>query len=126
MEERRGATRRCNISVAAAVWRQSKGIESASVHAKSCDVSTRGLYFTSNQRLGAGTRVGLSLTIPLQATGVSLVAVNAKAKVVRVEFGKYGRARRHGHRDRQLQCRPTEICSIVRLGWWLEVCISNS
>jgi len=84
MEERCTA-HRYKISVAVVVWRQSKAMASEIVHAKTRDVSTRGLYFTSNQRFAVGTRVGLSLTLSLQATDGSRVAVDAKAKVVRVE-----------------------------------------
>ena len=82
MEERRTA-HRYKLSVAVVVWRLSKAIASDPVHAKTRDVSTRGLHFTSSQRLAVGTRVGLSLT--LQATNSIWVVVDAKAKVVRVE-----------------------------------------
>jgi len=84
MEERR-TVHRYKISVAVVVWSQSKAMASEVVHAKTRDVSTRGLYFTSNQRFAVGTRVGLSLTLPLQVTDGSRVAVDVKAKVVRVE-----------------------------------------
>jgi hypothetical protein len=60
-------------------------MKSEFVHGKTHDVSTRGLYFTSTQRLAVGTRIGLSLTLPLDATDGSRVLVDAKAKVVRVE-----------------------------------------
>jgi len=84
MEERR-TVHRYKISVAVVVWRQFKAMASEVVHAKTRDVSTRGLYFTSNRRFAVGTRVGLSLTLPLQVTDGSRVAVDVKAKVVRVE-----------------------------------------
>jgi len=84
MEERRTA-RRYKIPVEVIVRLQPNARASESVHAQTCDVSTRGLYFTSNQRLAVGTRIGLSLTLPLDATEASRVVVDAKAKVVRAE-----------------------------------------
>lgn len=84
MEERRTA-RRFKISVAVVVWRKSKVMTSEFVLAETLDVSTRGIYFTSDKRLAVGTRVRLSLTLPLQATDNSWLVVDAKARVVRVE-----------------------------------------
>ena len=84
MEERRTA-HRYKMSAAVVVRHQSKVMASEFVHAKTRDVSARGLYFISNLRFAVGARVGLSLTLPLQATDGSRVAVDAKAKVVRVE-----------------------------------------
>jgi hypothetical protein len=55
------------------------------VLAETLDVSTRGIYFTSNQRLAVGTRVRLSHTLPLQANDSSWLVVDAKARVIRVE-----------------------------------------
>ncbi len=84
MEERRTA-QRYKISAAVLVRRQSKAMASEFVHAETHDVSTRGIFFTSNQRFAVGARVGLSLTIPLQTTDRSQLVVDAKAKVMRVE-----------------------------------------
>jgi hypothetical protein len=84
MEERRTA-HRYKISVAVAVRHRSKAMASEFVLAETLDVSTRGIYFTSNQRLAVGTRVRLSLTLPLQAADSSWLVVDAKARVVRVE-----------------------------------------
>lgn len=84
MEERR-TTCRYKISVAVVVRRQPKATASSIVHAKPRHVSTRGIYFTSNQRLEVWARVGLSLTLPLQTAESSGVVVHAKAKAERVE-----------------------------------------
>jgi hypothetical protein len=84
MEERRTA-QRYKISAAVVVRCQSTAMASEFIHAETHDVSTRGIFFTSNQRFAVGTRVGLSLTIPLQATDRSQLVVDAKAKVMRVE-----------------------------------------
>jgi hypothetical protein len=84
MKERR-TTRRYKISVAVVVRRLSNAMASEFVQGKTHDLSTRGLYFTSNQRFAFGTRIGLSLTLPLDATDGSRVFVDAKGKVLRVE-----------------------------------------
>lgn len=84
MEERRTA-QRYKISAAVVARCLSKAMASLFVHAETHDVSTRGIFFTSNQRFAVGTRVGLSLTTPLQATDRCQLVVDAKAKVMRVE-----------------------------------------
>ena len=84
MEERR-TVHRYKISVAVTVRRQSRAMASEFVLAETLDVSTRGIYFTTNQRLAVGTRVRLSLTLPLQTTDSSWLVVDAKARVIRVE-----------------------------------------
>ena len=66
------------------------------VLAETVDVSTRGIYFTSNQRLAVGVRVRLSLTLPLQATDSNWLVVDAKARVIRVEENSYNVAGRVG------------------------------
>jgi hypothetical protein len=83
MEERCTA-HRYKIPVAVEVRRQSKAMESEFIHAKTRDISTRALYFKSNQRLAVGTRVSFSLALPLPTNGIGVV-VDCKAKVVRVE-----------------------------------------
>ena len=95
MEERRTA-HRYKIAVAVVVRRQSKAMASEFVLAETVDVSTRGIYFTSNQRLAVGVRVRLSLTLPLQATDSNWLVVDAKARVIRVEENSYNVAGRVG------------------------------
>lgn len=56
--------------------------ESDLLYGKTRDVSTRGLYFTTYQRLAPGTRIDLSLHF---LTGGSHVFINAQAKVLRVQ-----------------------------------------
>jgi c-di-GMP-binding flagellar brake protein YcgR len=58
--------------------------ESGLLRAKMEDISTRGLYFTSDQRLAIGTRFNLSLTLPRELTQDSDVVIDAQARVVRV------------------------------------------
>jgi hypothetical protein len=84
MKERRTAHRYI-VPVAVVVRLLSKAMTSKFVHGKTHDVSTRGLYFTSSRRLAVGTRIGLSLTLPLDASDGSRVLVDAEAKVLRVE-----------------------------------------
>ena len=95
MDDRRTA-QRYKISAAVVVRCQSTAMASEFIHAETHDVSTRGIFFTSNQRFAVGTRVGLSLTIPLQATDRSQLVVHAKAKVMRVEENSDNAAGRVG------------------------------
>jgi hypothetical protein len=95
MAERRTA-HRYRISAVVMVKRQSEAMASELVHAETRDLSTRGIYFTSDQRFAVGTRVGLSLTIPLQASESSRLVVDAEAKVVRVEEDSHNVAGRVG------------------------------
>jgi len=83
MEERRMA-RRYKIPVAVEVSRPSKATESDSIHVKTHDISSGGLYLNCNQRIAVGTRIALSLTLSLSNNGMEAV-VDCKAKVVRVE-----------------------------------------
>ena len=83
MEERR-TVHRYKIPVAVEVRCRSKAMEPEFIHGKTRDVSTAGLYLKSNQRLAVGTRIALSLTLPLPTNGIGAV-VDCKAKVVRVE-----------------------------------------
>ena len=86
MAQRRAA-HRYQVSAAVVVRRQSKGMVLEFVHALTRDVSTRGIYFTSNQRFAVGMRVGLFLTLPLplKVPNCSQLVVNVKATVVRMD-----------------------------------------
>src|SRR5260370_12747542 len=83
MQERRTAPRyRLSLTLEVMCVRMAK--ESELLHARMEDVSTRGLYFTSDQRLAVGTRFNFSLTLPTELTHESDVVVDAQARVVRV------------------------------------------
>jgi hypothetical protein len=60
------------------------GKELEPLHARMEDVSSQGLYFTSNQRLAVGTRFNLCLTLPTELTHDNDVVIDAQARVVRV------------------------------------------
>ena len=48
------------------------------------DISTRGVYFTSDQDLSAGAEVDLTITLPVEVAGAE-VFIRAKGKVLRLE-----------------------------------------
>jgi hypothetical protein len=49
------------------------------------DISTRGLYFVTEQDLQAGSELDITLTLPSEVTHGSEVFVRAAGKVVRVD-----------------------------------------
>jgi hypothetical protein len=52
---------------------------------KTRDISTRGVYFTVDQDLGAGAELDITLTLPAEVTRGSEVFIRAMGKVVRVD-----------------------------------------
>jgi c-di-GMP-binding flagellar brake protein YcgR len=52
---------------------------------KTRDISTRGLYFTIDQDVGAGAELDITLTLPSEVTRGSEVFIRAMGKVVRVD-----------------------------------------
>lgn len=52
---------------------------------KTRDISTRGVYFTIDEQLEAGSELDLTLTLPAEITQGAEVFVRAQGKVVRVE-----------------------------------------
>ena len=83
MEERRTA-RRYRLPLTVEVRRVHVGKELELLHARMEDVSTHGLYYSSDQRLAVGTRFNFSLTLPTEFTHDSNVVIDAQARVVRV------------------------------------------
>jgi hypothetical protein len=57
----------------------------ASRNGKTRDISTRGVYFTINEDLEAGSELDITLTLPSEITQGAEVFVRAQGKVVRVE-----------------------------------------
>jgi hypothetical protein len=49
------------------------------------DISTRGLYFVTEQEVQAGSELDITLTLPAELTRGSDVLVHAAGKVVRVD-----------------------------------------
>jgi hypothetical protein len=60
------------------------------------DISTRGLYFTIEQDLQAGSDLDITLTLPAELTHGSEVFVHAAGKVVRVDPRTEARKMRFG------------------------------
>ena len=83
MTERR-TTRRYDLSLPIIIRVPAERLPD-SQHAKTRDISTRGLYFVIDQSLEEGSELDLTLTLPAEVTHGSDVHVRALGKVVRVE-----------------------------------------
>ncbi len=93
MEGRRGAHRyKLPLSVVVRLMPASSGPEL--LHARTRDVSTRGVYFTTDRKLPVGMKFDLSLPLPMEVTQGSPVVVAAQARVVRQEERPDNLARR--------------------------------
>src|SRR6267154_2726264 len=83
MQERRTAPRyRLPLTVEVRCVPMGKELEL--INARMEDVSTQGLYFTSDQRIAVGTRFNFSPTLPTELSHNSDVVIDAQARVVRV------------------------------------------
>jgi hypothetical protein len=83
MTERRAA-RRYDLSLPVII-RVPLDRDSSSRNGKTRDISTRGVYFTIEQDLEAGSELDITLTLPAEITRGTEVFVRAQGKVVRVE-----------------------------------------
>ncbi len=83
MTERRAA-RRYDLSLPVII-RVPLDRESSTRNGKTRDISTRGIYFTLDRDLEAGTELDITLTLPAEITRGTEVFVRAQGKVVRVE-----------------------------------------
>jgi PilZ domain-containing protein len=83
MTERRTA-RRYDLSLPVMI-RVPIDKEISSRSGKTRDISTRGVYFTIDQDLGAGAELDITLTLPAEVTRGSEVFIRAMGKVVRVD-----------------------------------------
>jgi c-di-GMP-binding flagellar brake protein YcgR len=83
MTERRTA-RRYDLSLPVII-RVPVEKEISSRSGKTRDISTRGVYFTLDQDLGAGAELDITLTLPSEVTRGSEVFIRAMGKVVRVD-----------------------------------------
>lgn len=95
MEERRVAYR-YKVPLPVVVKRLLLGAEQAEMHVTTRDVSTSGLYFTSNEKLTIGNKIDLSLTLPPEATQGSAIVIDAQARVMRVDECSANDAERFG------------------------------
>lgn len=89
MSERRMA-RRYDLSLPVNV-RVPVNRESISHNGQTRDISTRGVYFTTQKELATGSEVDFTLTLPPEITRGSEVLVRAHGRVVRID--------RHGEED---------------------------
>jgi hypothetical protein len=83
MTERRTA-RRYDLSLPVII-RVPVENETSPRNGKTRDISTRGVYFTLDQDLGAGAELDITLTLPSEVTRGSEVFIRAMGKVVRVD-----------------------------------------
>ena len=83
MTERRTA-RRYDLSLPVMI-RVPVEKETSSRNGKTRDISTRGLYFTVDEDLGAGAELDITLTLPSEVTRGTEVFIRATGKVVRVD-----------------------------------------
>ena len=84
MEERRVA-HRYKLPLPVIVKRLPLEVAPGEIHVTTRDVSTSGVYFTSDERLAVGIRLDLSLTLPAEVTQGSAVVIDAQARVMRVD-----------------------------------------
>lgn len=66
------------------------------MHVITRDVSTGGIYFTTDQPLAIGARLDLSLAFPAEIANGSAVVVDAQARVLRVDERQAGSSDRFG------------------------------
>jgi len=83
MKERRTA-RRYDLSLPIIV-RARIDAEAAPKTGKIRDISNRGVYFTIDNRLNAGSEVELTMILPAELTGGAEVLIKAAGKVIRVD-----------------------------------------
>jgi hypothetical protein len=82
MKERR-ASRRFSLSVPVIV--RSSVDAGSRCNGKTRNISTRGVYFTYNAKLGVGAERNLTMIFPAECTGGSEVRIHAVGRIVRVE-----------------------------------------
>jgi PilZ domain len=95
MEERRVA-HRYKLPLPVIVKLLQSAAAPGELRATTRDVSTSGVYFTSDERLTVGIKLDLSLTLPPEVTQGSAVIVDAQARVMRVDEQPAGAADRFG------------------------------
>jgi PilZ domain len=84
MEERRVA-HRYKLPLAVIVKRLPLDAAPGEIRVTTRDVSTSGVYFTSDERLAVGIKLDLSLALPSEVTQGSAVVIDAQARVMRVD-----------------------------------------
>ncbi len=87
MRERRTA-HRYRLALPIVIFRLPKVKEADVLRGRTRDISTRGLYFTTDRKLTQGAKLNFSLTLPREITSGTQVSITAEATVVRVEKRK--------------------------------------
>lgn len=95
MEERRVA-HRYRVPLPISIRLLQSGPTPGEFHVITRDVSTGGIYFTTDQPLAIGARLDLSLTFPAEVANGSAVVVDAQARVLRVDERQAGDSSRFG------------------------------
>jgi len=83
MTERRAA-RRYDLSLPILI-RVPVEKESSTRNGRTRDISTRGVYFTLDKDVEAGTELDITLTLPAEITRGTEVLVRAQGRVIRVD-----------------------------------------
>jgi PilZ domain len=89
MDDRRVA-HRYKLPLSVIVKRVQPAAMPAEIRVTTRDVSTGGVYFTTDQRLAVGIRLDLSLSLPPEVTQGSPVVIDAQARVTRVDESPSG------------------------------------
>lgn len=84
MEERR-ADRRYELALRVKIRPESDFDEFEPIFGETHDISTGGLYFKLNHRLGLGSRFKFSIPLPAEVTEGAQAFISGQALVVRVE-----------------------------------------
>jgi len=95
MEERRVA-HRYKLPLAVIVKRLPLEVAPDEMRVTTRDVSTSGVYFTSDEPLAVGIKLDISLTLPPEVTQGSAVVIDAQARVMRVDTQPGGADDRFG------------------------------
>lgn len=66
-------------------WASKGSIYSANLQGEALNLSERGMYFTSREKLSVGERLEIYLTLPRELTGRGPEQVRCSARVVHVE-----------------------------------------
>ena len=95
MEERR-ISHRYRVPLPISVRLLPPNAAPGELHVTSRDVSTGGIYFTTDEALDVGIKLDLSLTLPSEITNGSAVTIDAQARVLRVDDRPGGTGDRYG------------------------------
>ena len=84
MKERR-ASRRYRLALQVEIRIESDLKKFEPILGRTCDISTRGFYFSIGQSLSVGMKIGFSIMPPWEDTQPTHAFISGRARVVRVE-----------------------------------------